>query len=152
LPPFELQKICYTSRLVGLWSHKEELKCGGFVCTYIRIHPRARQACSTLAWCYQAGRWFWQNKFIHPYIGVLWISTQYTYENIYKYYDFDSLPFQFWEIISDEHGINGSGDYDGTSELQLERINVYYHQVHWEYRLQYTIEALLNLLTRDLCH
>ena len=35
---------------------------------------------------------------------------------------------QFWEIISDEHGIEPTGDYNGTSELQLERIEVYYNQ------------------------
>ena len=36
--------------------------------------------------------------------------------------------FQFWEIISDEHGINGTGNYEGTTDLQLERIEVYYNQ------------------------
>lgn len=39
------------------------------------------------------------------------------------------LPFrQFWEIISDEHGIQPNGTYHGESELQLERINVYYNE------------------------
>lgn len=32
---------------------------------------------------------------------------------------------KFWEVLSDEHGIDGSGAYHGTSDLQLERINVY---------------------------
>ena len=36
--------------------------------------------------------------------------------------------FQFWEIISDEHGIDPTGSYSGTSDLQLERINVYYNE------------------------
>ena len=36
--------------------------------------------------------------------------------------------FQFWEIISDEHGISPNGAYEGTSDLQLERINVYYNE------------------------
>ena len=36
--------------------------------------------------------------------------------------------FQFWEIISDEHGIQPNGTYHGESELQLERINVYYNE------------------------
>jgi hypothetical protein len=31
---------------------------------------------------------------------------------------------QFWEIISDEHGIDATGAYHGDSDLQLERINV----------------------------
>lgn len=33
---------------------------------------------------------------------------------------------QFWEVISDEHGIDPTGSYHGDSDLQLERINVYY--------------------------
>lgn len=36
--------------------------------------------------------------------------------------------FQFWEIISDEHGIDAVGNYKGDSDLQLERINVYYNE------------------------
>jgi len=37
------------------------------------------------------------------------------------------LP-QFWEVISDEHGIDPTGTYHGDSDLQLERINVYYNE------------------------
>merc|ERR1712053_27823 len=32
------------------------------------------------------------------------------------------------EVISDEHGIDPTGSYQGTSDLQLERINVYYNE------------------------
>lgn len=35
---------------------------------------------------------------------------------------------QFWEVISDEHGIDPTGSYHGDSDLQLERINVYYNE------------------------
>ena len=35
---------------------------------------------------------------------------------------------KFWEVISDEHGIDPSGEYRGDSELQIERINVYYNE------------------------
>ena len=35
---------------------------------------------------------------------------------------------QFWEIISDEHGIDPTGTYRGDHDLQLERINVYYNE------------------------
>ena len=35
---------------------------------------------------------------------------------------------KFWEIISDEHGIDATGTYIGDSDLQLERINVYYNE------------------------
>ncbi|PSN36952.1 Tubulin beta chain, partial [Blattella germanica] len=34
----------------------------------------------------------------------------------------------FWEIISDEHGIDPSGIYHGDNDLQLERIDVYYNE------------------------
>uniref|UniRef100_A0A182WRZ3 Tubulin beta chain n=1 Tax=Anopheles quadriannulatus TaxID=34691 RepID=A0A182WRZ3_ANOQN len=37
---------------------------------------------------------------------------------------------QFWEIISDEHGIDPTGHYHGDSDLQLERIDVYYTEVN----------------------
>lgn len=39
-----------------------------------------------------------------------------------------SIVFQFWEVISEEHGIDETGVYNGTSDLQLERINVYYNE------------------------
>ncbi|KAK9485567.1 Tubulin/FtsZ, GTPase domain-containing protein [Lipomyces starkeyi] len=34
----------------------------------------------------------------------------------------------FWQTISAEHGIDGSGAYHGTSDLQLERLNVYFNE------------------------
>lgn len=37
-------------------------------------------------------------------------------------------PFQFWEIISEEHGIDATGIYHGESDLQLERVSVYYNE------------------------
>ena len=41
---------------------------------------------------------------------------------------FNFYFLQFWEIISDEHGIDPTGTYHGDSDLQLERINVYYNE------------------------
>ncbi|CAD26226.1 TUBULIN BETA CHAIN [Encephalitozoon cuniculi GB-M1] len=35
---------------------------------------------------------------------------------------------KFWETISGEHGIDQTGRYVGTSDNQLERINVYYNE------------------------
>ena len=43
------------------------------------------------------------------------------------------LFVQFWEVISDEHGIDPTGSYHGDSDLQLERINVYYNEASGEY-------------------
>lgn len=37
-----------------------------------------------------------------------------------------NLTFQL--VISEEHGIDGSGVYKGDSDLQLERINVYFNE------------------------
>ena len=37
---------------------------------------------------------------------------------------------KFWEVISGEHGIDQTGSYRGTSEVQLERINVYYEEAN----------------------
>ncbi|XP_061727170.1 tubulin beta chain-like isoform X2 [Cydia pomonella] len=35
---------------------------------------------------------------------------------------------QFWEIISDEHGVGPDGIYHGENPMQLERIDVYYNE------------------------
>ena len=35
---------------------------------------------------------------------------------------------KFWEVISDEHGVDPTGSYHGDSDLQLERIEVYYNE------------------------
>ncbi|KAK0708308.1 tubulin beta chain [Rhypophila sp. PSN 637] len=34
----------------------------------------------------------------------------------------------FWQTISGEHGLDSNGVYNGTSELQLERMNVYFNE------------------------
>jgi hypothetical protein len=40
----------------------------------------------------------------------------------------NQIGAKFWEVISDEHGIDPTGTYPGGSDLQLERINVYYNE------------------------
>lgn len=42
----------------------------------------------------------------------------------------NQIGAKFWEVISDEHGIDPSGAYVGESDYQLERINVYYNEAH----------------------
>ena len=37
-------------------------------------------------------------------------------------------PLSVRKVISDEHGIDPTGTYHGDSDLQLERINVYYNE------------------------
>ncbi|KAK9768509.1 Tubulin beta chain (Beta tubulin) [Basidiobolus ranarum] len=40
----------------------------------------------------------------------------------------NQIGHKFWETISAEHGIDGSGAYVGDSDIQLERVNVYYNE------------------------
>ena len=40
-----------------------------------------------------------------------------------------SIGAKFWEVVSDEHGIERDGLYKGNIDLQLERISVYYNEV-----------------------
>lgn len=40
----------------------------------------------------------------------------------------NQIGAKFWEVVSDEHGIDPAGEYRGESELQIERINVYYNE------------------------
>ncbi|XP_014778586.1 tubulin beta chain [Octopus bimaculoides] len=41
----------------------------------------------------------------------------------------NQIGAKFWEVISNEHGINSNGNYIGDSVLQTERLNVYYNEV-----------------------
>ena len=36
----------------------------------------------------------------------------------------NQIGAKFWEVVSDEHGVDPTGTYHGDSDLQLERINV----------------------------
>ena len=40
----------------------------------------------------------------------------------------NQIGSKFWEVICNEHGIDGAGQYQGDSDLQLERINVYFNE------------------------
>lgn len=40
----------------------------------------------------------------------------------------NQIGAKFWEVISDEHGIDPTGTYHGESDLQMERINVFYNE------------------------
>uniref|UniRef100_A0A3Q3G004 Tubulin beta-6 chain n=1 Tax=Kryptolebias marmoratus TaxID=37003 RepID=A0A3Q3G004_KRYMA len=42
----------------------------------------------------------------------------------------NQIGSKFWEVISDEHGIDAAGIYEGDSSLQLDRINVYFNEAH----------------------
>jgi len=40
----------------------------------------------------------------------------------------NQIGSKFWEVICDEHSIDPSGSFKGESDLQLERINVYFNE------------------------
>ena len=47
-------------------------------------------------------------------------------------------------MISDEHGIDPTGTYHGDSDLQLERINVYFNEATGKLYLCFYREFLLS--------
>lgn len=42
----------------------------------------------------------------------------------------NQIGAKFWEVIADEHGIDGNGNYNGDNDIQLERINVYFNEAN----------------------
>ncbi|GAA95314.1 hypothetical protein E5Q_01971 [Mixia osmundae IAM 14324] len=40
----------------------------------------------------------------------------------------NQIGAKFWEVVSEEHGIDQTGAYVGTNDLQLERISVYFNE------------------------
>lgn len=59
----------------------------------------------------------------------------------------NQIGSKFWEVISDEHGIDPSGAYVGDSDLQLERINVFYTEA----AKKYVPRLFLHLFTKFNC-
>ena len=40
----------------------------------------------------------------------------------------NQIASRFWELVCDEHGVDPTGVFQGDSDLQLERINVYFNE------------------------
>jgi tubulin beta len=38
------------------------------------------------------------------------------------------MGIKFWEVVCDEHGIGGNGEYCGGSDANLGCVNVIYHE------------------------
>lgn len=53
---------------------------------------------------------------------------------------------QFWEVISDEHGVSPDGKWNGENKLQLQRINVYYYEARGKCIKQLHLNILHVLL------
>lgn len=52
------------------------------------------------------------------------------------------LTLSFLQVVSDEHGIDPTGTYHGDSDLQLERINVYFNEATG--RTRHRFRAFVN--------
>merc|ERR1711944_110262 len=63
----------------------------------------------------------------------------------------NQIGAKFWEVISDEHGIDPTGTYHGDSDLQLERINVYYNEASGGKYFPVQYSSILNLEPWTLC-
>lgn len=37
---------------------------------------------------------------------------------------------EFWEVVSDEHSIDPTGSYQGSTDLKLEKVDVFYNETH----------------------
>jgi tubulin beta len=42
----------------------------------------------------------------------------------------NQIGSKFWDTIREEHGIDTNGNYAGDSELQLERVSVYFNEAY----------------------
>ena len=51
------------------------------------------------------------------------------------------------QVVCDEHGVDATGSYDGDSDLQLERINVYFNEASGG---RYVPRAILMDLVRTV--
>ena len=40
----------------------------------------------------------------------------------------NQIGSKFWKVVYEEHGIDPTGRYQGTSNIHLERVNVYYNE------------------------
>jgi tubulin beta len=40
----------------------------------------------------------------------------------------NQMGTKFWEVVRDEHGIGDGSEYCGDSDVQLNRVNVLYHE------------------------
>jgi hypothetical protein len=40
----------------------------------------------------------------------------------------NQMGTKFWEVVCNEHGIGGGGEYCGKNDAQLDRIYVFYHE------------------------
>lgn len=88
------------------------------------------------------------------WVGI-WVSIFSTFNYLlYIYlpwvkliYSSPTMPIsQFWEVISDEHGIDPTGTYHGDSDLQLDRISVYYNEATGQLQIQIIYNTALLLL------
>jgi hypothetical protein len=65
-------------------------------------------------------------------------------------FSFSCLGAEFWEVVSEEHGIERDGMYKGTSDLQLEHISVHYNEIRANKYVPRAVSIDLEPGTMDL--
>ena len=97
-------------------------------CIHVRIHQIQYTTCGVPSTQQNTFRTFSRGRFLIP----VFLIRASGYINVAKFSGaggpYNVLGAKFWEVISDEHGIDPTGTYHGDSDLQLERINVYYNE------------------------
>lgn len=64
-------------------------------------------------------------------LSILLFLNKLPFQLIYLNFDpneYSLLCLQFWEVVSDEHGINREGEYYELFPPQVKRISVYYNE------------------------
>lgn len=69
-------------------------------------------------------------------MAFIYVKSVLSYHLFFGFvFSFHAHFSQFWEVISDEHGIDPTGTYHGDSDLQLDRISVYYNEATGEHHI-----------------
>ncbi|URE47981.1 hypothetical protein MUK42_14959 [Musa troglodytarum] len=67
-------------------------------------------------------------RFQIRFLGMPWVGKMREILHVQGGQCGNQIGSKFWEVVCDEHGIDPTGRYTGSSDLQLERINVYYNE------------------------
>jgi hypothetical protein len=93
------------------------------------VHLQTGQVCFALVSMFSTAS---ESLFVcHDSVVTKLVSVLFSYNPFFTKLVFFLSPLgaKFWEVVSDEHGIERDGLYKGNNDLQLERINVYYNEI-----------------------
>lgn len=58
----------------------------------------------------------------------LLLHGKHTFDSIYGMWAINHHWILYFQVVCDEHGVDATGTYAGDSDLQLERVNVYFNE------------------------